>query len=65
MAVYQLTTQQGDLHFDRWRNVQVPFEDLPPTLSAESAMDALEASVEKQKQLAIPKSHTFEVVLMP
>ncbi len=65
MSVYQLTTQHCDLHFDRWRHIEVPFAGLPATSSAVSAMDALEAGVvQKQYETAAPKSHTFEVVLL-
>jgi lysophospholipase L1-like esterase len=62
MSVYQLTTQHGDLHYDRWRHVEVPFATLPTSPAAITSIDALEGSVvEKQQALAIPKSHDFEI----
>jgi lysophospholipase L1-like esterase len=64
MSVYTLTQQHGDLHYARWRNVQVPFATLPAESSAQSSLDTLEAAVvEQQHAAAIPKQHAFEVVL--
>jgi lysophospholipase L1-like esterase len=66
MSVYQLTNQHGDLHYDRWRHVQVPFATVSTAPATTSAMDALEASlVEKQREAATPKPHSFEVTLIP
>lgn len=65
MSVYQLTTQHCDLHFDRWRHIEVPFTGLQAASSALSSVDALEAGVvQKQRETALPKSHTFEVVML-
>ncbi|WP_158944688.1 SGNH/GDSL hydrolase family protein [Granulicella sp. S190] len=62
MSVYKLTTEHGDLHYDRWRHVEVPFATLPTAPAAMTSLDALEASVvEKQRALTIPTAHTFEV----
>jgi lysophospholipase L1-like esterase len=64
MTVYQLTQQHGDLHYDRWRHVIVPFVNAPPGASAISSLAALEAwVVEQQRAAAVPKPHQFEVVL--
>jgi lysophospholipase L1-like esterase len=64
MTVYQLTRQHGDLHYDRWRHVIVPFGNMPAGASAMSSLEALEASVvEQQRAAAVPKPHQFEVVL--
>jgi lysophospholipase L1-like esterase len=63
MAVYQLTVQHGDLHYDRWRHVQVPFGNTPAGIDAMAKLDALEdAVVEQQRAASVPKQHTFEVV---
>ncbi len=62
MQVYQLATEHVDLHWDRWRHVQVPLagdkpSDLEPTLLK---MDALEQYVvDKEKKAALPKEHSF------
>jgi len=62
MSVYKLTTEHSDLHYDRWRHVEVPFATLPTAAAAMSSINELEASVvEKQRALAIPKPHKFEV----
>lgn len=63
-GVYQLTTQHGDLHYGRWRQVEVPFGTLPDAPATIAAMDLLESRiVEKQQQLAVPVAHNFELVL--
>lgn len=63
MSVYQFTTQHGDLHYDRWRHVQVPFGSTTAGTDAMAKLDALEDTVvEQQHAAAIPKQHTFEVV---
>ena len=64
MQVYQLTTQHVDLHWDRWRHVQVPLaqdnpSDLEPALLK---LDALEQYVvEKERKAAQPKEHSFSI----
>jgi hypothetical protein len=63
--VHYLTLLHNDLHFTRWRNVQVPRQNMiTPTLQgAMDAIDAGEAGVIKQQRLAAqPKEHTFELV---
>jgi lysophospholipase L1-like esterase len=63
MSVYQFTTQHGDLHYDRWRHVQVLFGSTTAGTDAMAKLDALEDTVvEQQHAAAIPKQHTFEVV---
>ncbi|HZY63106.1 MAG TPA: SGNH/GDSL hydrolase family protein [Edaphobacter sp.] len=63
MRVYQLTTQHGDIHYDRWRHVQVPLGTTPAATAALTSLDALEdAVVEQQYAAATPTQHTFEVV---
>lgn len=66
MSVYTLITQHGDLHYDRWRHVEVPFGTLSNASATISAIDALESQVvEKQQQTALPVAHHFELVLNP
>ena len=63
MSVYLLTQQHGDIHYDRWRHVQVPFGNTPTAGPAITSLDALEdAVVEQQQAAAVPKQHFFEVV---
>ena len=67
MEVYQLTTQHVDLHWDRWRHVQVPLaSDRPADLeSALQKLDALEQFVvDKEKKAAQPKEHAFSISLV-
>ena len=64
MSVYQFTVQHGDLHYDRWRHVQVPFGTTATGIEAMAKLDALEDTVVKQQHAAaVPKQHTFEVVM--
>lgn len=62
MNVYQLTTEHGDLHYDRWRHLQVPLATYKMA-SAQTAMDALDQAeqsvVAEQRHEAQPKPHTF------
>ena len=65
MKVYQLVVSQGDIHYDWWRHVEVPYADqgLPQTAGAIDSMRALEAAVEKKvHETAQPVPHRFEVV---
>lgn len=64
MNVYLLTQQHGDIHYDRWRHVQVPFGTTPTAAAAMTSLDTLENTVvEQQQAAAAPKQHLFEVVL--
>lgn len=66
MSVYQLTTEHGDLHYDRWRHVEVPLGTMADAPPAMTALDLLESKVvEKQQQLAVPIAHSFELVPNP
>jgi lysophospholipase L1-like esterase len=66
MSVYQLTSEHGDLHYDRWRHIEVPLGTMPDAAPAMSALDLLESKVvEKQQQLAQSIAHNFELVLNP
>ncbi len=67
MQVYQLVTQHVDLHWDRWRHVQVVLApDKPADLEqALLKLDSLEQYVvEKEKKAAQPKEHTFSLTLL-
>ena len=67
--VASLTTKHNDLHFRRWRSIQVPLESdatdavkkaLPPLLAA---LDAQEATVVAQQQAAaVPVPHRYQLV---
>jgi lysophospholipase L1-like esterase len=65
VAVHELTIKHNNLHYDRWREVQVPFENDPlpgvqPTLDA---LDRLESEViARQRALAQPKPRRFELI---
>ncbi|MGH9592918.1 MAG: SGNH/GDSL hydrolase family protein, partial [Bryobacteraceae bacterium] len=62
--VHALTLKHNNIHFARWRTVQVPldssgFDNAP----AESALDSLEDQViVAQRVAAQPKPHRFELV---
>jgi lysophospholipase L1-like esterase len=68
MAVLALTFKHNDIHFLRWRNVQVPLQgmesgNIRKTLAD---LDALEGEiVAKEEAMAQPKSHHFELVAQP
>ncbi len=62
--VLDLLRRHNDLHFARWRNIQMPASDLnADTLkTALAAIDALEADlVLKARAAAAPVSHKFEL----
>jgi lysophospholipase L1-like esterase len=62
--VHALTLRHNNLHFMRWRQVQVPMEkdNTPHLLKALDALDELEADVLKQQRAAAqPKPHRYEV----
>lgn len=61
-AVHQLTLRHNNIHYLRWRQVQVPLAGDDPALvdKALKALDEVEASVVKQqREAAQPKPHTF------
>ena len=67
--VHKLTLQHNNIHFQRWRQVQVPFaENKSPKVQAaanelEAALDDEEAGVVKQQRAAAqPKPHQFQLV---
>ena len=64
MQVYQITTQHVDLHWDRWRHVQVPLAGEKPADLEETLhkMDSLEQYVvERERKAAQPKQHSFSL----
>ena len=64
-AVHRLTLRHNDLHFQRWRALQVPGEQAgyPNLAKAIEGLDALESDyVMEQRQKAKPKPHRFELV---
>ena len=64
-SVHALTLKHNTVHFVRWRTVQVPLEadQLTKSRPAMEALDELEKEiVTRQRELAKPKSHRFELV---
>jgi lysophospholipase L1-like esterase len=64
-AVHDLTLQHNNLHFQRWRSMQVPYErrGYSGLSKAIEGLDALEADmVAEQRTKAKPVSHRFELV---
>ena len=63
-AVHALTVKHNNVHFIRWRQIQVPpiTSDEGHLLKAMDAMDAIEADiVGEQRAKAQPKPHKFEL----
>ena len=62
--VHGLTLRHNDLHFTRWRMIEVPFEAEAPeqVKKANVELDAIEEEVvKKQRAEAQPKPHAFEL----
>ena len=65
MSVYNLTLRHNDIHFLRWRQVQVPSEgrDYPNKTRAIEALDAFEADlIAERRATAKPAPHRFELI---
>jgi hypothetical protein len=65
LAVHDATLRHNDLHFLRWRTVQVPNDNrgYPGLAKALEGLDALEADlVAEQRAKAKPVPHRFELV---
>lgn len=63
--VHDLTLKHNNIHFIRWRNIQVPLQDEDESRLARAleALDALEADVvQEQRAAAQPRPHEFELV---
>jgi lysophospholipase L1-like esterase len=63
--VYGLTIAHNNIHFTRWRQVEVPLEkeSLPHMRNALSGLDALESDViAQQHAAALPKPHRYELI---
>jgi lysophospholipase L1-like esterase len=66
--VHKLTLQHNNTHFQRWRQVQVPFADKTAKVrqAADQLMVALDdeeaEQVKQQRAAAQPKPHKFELV---
>jgi lysophospholipase L1-like esterase len=63
--VHRHTLQHNDIHFNRWRSVQVSLQDFDAEKvnRATDALDAIEAdSVAQQRKVAQPHPHRFELV---
>jgi hypothetical protein len=70
--VHRLTLQHNNLHFARWRQVQVPMANYKSdrvqkaTQSLMGALDDEEEDVVKQQRAAAqPKEHRFELAPQP
>ena len=62
--VHGLTLRHNDLHFTRWRMIEVPFESeaAEQVKKASVELDAIEDEVvKKQRAEAQPKPHAFEL----
>jgi lysophospholipase L1-like esterase len=64
-VVHALTLKHNNIHFARWRQVQVPLENDPliqkPMVLG--ALDSLEAElIQQQRAAAQPKSHRYQLV---
>ena len=65
MKVHGLTLRHNEIHFLRWRQVQVPSEgrDYPNKSKAIEALDAFEADlITEQRATARPAPHRFELL---
>ena len=63
-AVHELTLKHNNIHFLRWRTVEVPLQSESPEhlKKALEGLDELEAEVvKKQRETAKPKAHAFSV----
>ena len=65
LAVHDLTLKHNNIHFARWRQVQVPFEkeELERKAAALAALDGLENElIARQRDMAKPRPHSFELI---
>lgn len=62
--VHALTLKHNNVHFMRWRQVQLPLEDdaVPQKFTVMGALDALELElINQQRAAAQPKPHRYEL----
>jgi lysophospholipase L1-like esterase len=71
-AVHSLTQRHNDIHFMRWRQIQVPMSKFKSTQierAAKQLMDALDEEevrvVSQQRAAARPENHKFELTAQP
>jgi lysophospholipase L1-like esterase len=65
MKVFQLARSHEEIHYDRWRNIDVPLAEynLQESSPASSALDRLDDAIaRKMREIAQPVPHTFELV---
>lgn len=65
MKVYQLAVSHEEIHFDCWRNIQVPLDEdhLAQTGPAINSLNALDDAVaSKMREVAQPVPHQFQLV---
>jgi len=64
MKVYSLANLREEIHYDRWRNIDVPLAEysLPEAGPASGALDRLDDAVAtKMREVAQPVPHRFEL----
>jgi lysophospholipase L1-like esterase len=66
MDVHHLTLEHNDLHFTRWRQIQVKYApELDHYDDALEALDRLEKDiVKRQRQIAQPKERKYELIVV-
>jgi hypothetical protein len=65
LSVHDLTVKHNQVHFCRWREIQVPFQDLhlARNRAALNALDKLEEEiVQQQRAAAQPKPRHYELI---
>lgn len=63
--VHALTLKHNNMHFARWRTLQVPLapDNLATAGAAMDALDAVDAElIQKQREMAQPRPHRFDLV---
>ncbi len=63
--VHALTLRHNNIHFARWRSLQVPLapDNLASAKTALDALDAVDAElIQKQREMAQPRPHKYEIV---
>jgi lysophospholipase L1-like esterase len=64
MKVYRLANLREEIHYDRWRNIDVPLAEygLPEAVAASTSLNTLDDAVaRKMREIAQPVSHRFEL----